>query len=68
MHLNHYGVLSFSAVCLINLTGIEHRISSPYHPQTNGLDECTNQTLTRALTKFSEAKENWDENIDAALA
>eukprot|EP00731_Ephydatia_muelleri_P035961 Em0185g1a len=53
--------------CLFKLTGIEHRISSPYHPQTNGLDERTNQTLTRALIKFSEAKENWDLNIDAAL-
>eukprot|EP00731_Ephydatia_muelleri_P013470 Em0007g780a len=53
--------------CLFKLTGIEHRISSPYHPQTNGLDERTNQTLTRALIKFSEAKENWDESIDAAL-
>ena len=52
---------------MFKLTGIEHRISSPYHPQTNGLDEPTNQTLTRALIKFSEAKENWDENIDAAL-
>ena len=53
--------------CLFKLTGIEHRISSPYHPQTNGLDERLNQTLTRALIKFAEAKENWDENIDAAL-
>ncbi|KAL5487003.1 hypothetical protein EMCRGX_G019555 [Ephydatia muelleri] len=53
--------------CLFKLTGIEHKISSSYHPQTNGLDERTNQTLTRALIKFSEAKENWDENIDAAL-
>ena len=52
---------------MFKLTGIEHRISSPYHPQTNGLDERTNQTLTRALIKFSEAKENWDLNIDAAL-
>ena len=53
--------------CLFKLTGTEHRISSPYHPQTNGLDERLNQTLTRAFIKFSEAKENWDENIDAAL-
>ncbi|KAL5516584.1 hypothetical protein EMCRGX_G001959 [Ephydatia muelleri] len=53
--------------CLFKLTGIEHKISSSYHPQTKGLDERTNQTLTRALIKFSEAKENWDENIDAAL-
>ena len=52
---------------MFKLTGIEHKISSSYHPQTKGLDERTNQTLTRALIKFSEAKENWDENIDAAL-
>ena len=52
---------------MFKLTGIEHKISSSYNPQTNGLDERTNQTLTRALIKFSEAKENWDENIDAAL-
>ena len=66
MHLNHLlFIILFS--CLLKLTGIEHRISSPYHPQTNGLNERTNQTLTRALIKFSEAKENWDESIDAAL-
>jgi hypothetical protein len=59
-------ILSFYS-CLFKLTGIEHRISSPYHPQTNGLDERTNQTLTRALTKFAEAEDHWDENIDAAL-
>ena len=53
--------------CLFDLTGVEHRISSPYHPQTNGLDERTNQTLMRALIKFSEAKVDWDLNIDAAL-
>ena len=52
---------------MFKLTGIEHKISSSYNPQTKGLDERTNQTLTRALIKFSEAKENWDENIDAAL-
>ena len=50
---------------MLKLTGNEHTISSPYHPQTNGLDKRTNQTLT--LIKFSEAKEKWDENIDAAL-
>ena len=53
--------------CLFDLTEVEHRISSPYHPQTNGLDERTNQTLMRALIKFSEAKVDWDLNIDAAL-
>ncbi|MGH0134178.1 UNVERIFIED_CONTAM: hypothetical protein FKN15_054531 [Acipenser sinensis] len=31
--------------------GIQHRISSAYHPQTNGLDERTNQTIKRATGK-----------------
>ena len=31
---------------LFELTGSEHRVSSAYHPQTNGLDERMNQTLT----------------------
>ena len=34
---------------LFDLTDVEHRISSAYHPQTNGLDERTNQTLVRPL-------------------
>jgi hypothetical protein len=37
--------------CLFELTGVEHRISSAYHPQTNGLDERTNQTLVHTLIK-----------------
>ena len=46
---------------------MEHRISSPYHPQTNGLDERTNQTLVHALTKLSRSHNEWDQCIDAAL-
>ncbi|CAB4007441.1 retrotransposable element [Paramuricea clavata] len=30
---------------LFRLTGTDHRISSAYHPQTNGLDEHMNQTI-----------------------
>ena len=37
---------------LFQLCGTDHRISSAYHPQSNGLDERLNQTLTRALVKF----------------
>ncbi|KAG5267684.1 hypothetical protein AALO_G00224480 [Alosa alosa] len=29
--------------------GVKHRMSSAYHPQTNGLDERTNQTLKKAI-------------------
>ena len=34
---------------LFQLTGTEHRISTAYHPQTNGLVERYNQTLQRSL-------------------
>lgn len=37
---------------LFKLCGTDHRISSAYHPQSNGLDERMNQTLTRAIVKF----------------
>lgn len=40
---------------LINLTGVEHRVTSTYHPQTNGLTERFNQTLVSALRKHTEA-------------
>ena len=52
---------------LYERTHIEHRISSPYHPQTNGLDERTNQTLVHSLTMLSSTKEDWDQCIEAAL-
>ena len=34
--------------------GIEHRITSAYKPDTNGLTECMNKTLTGALRKHAE--------------
>ena len=53
---------------LFDRVGIEHRISSAYHPQTNGLDERMNQTVTKALIKYVETEEDdWDEYLDAIL-
>jgi hypothetical protein len=41
--------------------GIDHKITSPYHPNTNGLVERFNQTLIRALKKHCEDDiEEWD--------
>ena len=37
---------------LCKLTGVDHRISSAYHPQTNGQDERFNQTIQRSLRKM----------------
>lgn len=53
---------------LFQMAGIEHRISSAYHPQSNGLDERTNQTISCALIKvINQKQDDWDEHIDSIL-
>ena len=53
---------------LFTLSGTDHRISSAYHPQTNGLDERFNQTLSQALVKvINENQNDWDLHIDPIL-
>ena len=53
---------------LFSITNTEHRISSAYHPQTNGLPERFNQTLQRALMKLvNNSQNNWDEKLDGIL-
>ena len=55
---------------LCRLTGVECRLTTAYHPQTNGLDERFNQTLyiQRQLLKFIDTDQtNWDLYIDSIL-
>ena len=53
---------------LFRLTGTKHKITSAYHPQTNGLCERMNQTLEKALLKMvNEKQNNWDDFIDPIL-
>ena len=53
---------------LCKLTGVDHRISSAYHPQTNGQDERFNQTIQRSLRKMvNEEQNDWDKYIDSVL-
>ena len=53
---------------LFALTGTEHRITSAYHPQTNGLTERFNQTLQTALIKIvNENQNDWEEHLSAVL-
>lgn len=54
--------------CLFKMTNTEHRISSAYHPQTNGLVERFNQTLQRSLVKLvNDYQNDWDELLDGVL-
>eukprot|EP00795_Rhopilema_esculentum_P004044 gene4044-20217_t len=52
------------------ILGVNHKMTAAYHPQTNGLDERTNQNIKRRLEKlFSEEEslDHWDELIDPIL-
>ena len=46
---------------------IKHKLSSPYHSETNGLVERFNRTLCESLAKVTEKEENWDQYIQLIL-
>ena len=44
---------------LYEKTGVTHHITSPYHPQANGLVECLNHTTTDRLKTLIEEQTDW---------
>ena len=53
---------------LMKSLNIEHRLTTPYHPQANGLVERFNQTIINSLAKFvQDNRETWDENLEAVV-
>jgi hypothetical protein len=53
--------------CLSKL-GIEHRVSTAYHPQTNGQAETSNRQLKSILNKTIEKRgKYWSKKLDKAL-
>ncbi|KAG7463392.1 hypothetical protein MATL_G00175990 [Megalops atlanticus] len=53
---------------IFNTLGVKQCISSAYHPQTNGQDERTNQTLKRALAKYTnETQNDWGSHLKAVV-
>ncbi|CAM5160784.1 unnamed protein product [Eretmochelys imbricata] len=46
----------------------QHSFTSPYHPQTNGLAENTNKSITRSLQKLvDDTGRNWEEFLGDIL-
>ena len=65
---DHGGEFDGAFQALLDRCHIDHRLSSPYHPQANGLTERFNQTLGRALKKMvGQYPEHWDKHIPTIL-
>ncbi|KAG1924860.1 gypsy retrotransposon integrase-like protein [Pimephales promelas] len=53
---------------LCEMLCIKRSVTAAYHPQTNGLDEKTNDNIKRALKKLVNDQQNdWDVYLDATL-
>ena len=46
---------------------IQHLLSTPYHPQTNGLVKRFNRTLCESIAKITEGQGDWDQHISPVL-
>ena len=53
---------------LLNKYGVKHRVSTPYHPQTNGQVEVSNREIKQILEKtVSLSRKYWSQKLTEAL-
>ena len=53
---------------LLQKYGVRHKVSIPYHPQTNGQAELANQEIKRILTKvLNTTRKDWYTKLSDAL-
>ena len=57
-----------SMYALLKKYRVVHKISAPYHPQTNGQAEISNREIKRILEKIVQPnREDWSTRLDDAL-
>ncbi|XP_019057368.1 PREDICTED: LOW QUALITY PROTEIN: uncharacterized protein LOC109116428 [Tarenaya hassleriana] len=53
---------------LLKKYGVQHRVTTPYHPQTSGQVEISNREIKSILEKTgSRSRNNWSQKLDDAL-
>ncbi|KAL1224643.1 putative mitochondrial protein [Cardamine amara subsp. amara] len=53
---------------LLRKNGVKHKVSTPYHPQTNGQVEISNREIKNILQKtVSITRKDWSKKLDDAL-
>jgi hypothetical protein len=53
---------------LLNKYGVVHKVSTPYHPQTNGQAEVSNREIKQILEKTVQPnRKDWSKKLDDAL-
>nr|XP_055054586.1 uncharacterized protein LOC129439799 [Misgurnus anguillicaudatus] len=53
---------------MFKVLGVKQCVTSAYHPQSNGQDERTNQTIKRVLSKYCNDKQNdWDRHLKGVV-
>ncbi|KAL6315760.1 hypothetical protein AAG906_007186 [Vitis piasezkii] len=53
---------------LLHKYGVRHKVSTPYHPQTNGQAELENREIKRILTKVvNTTRKDWSSKLSDAL-
>ena len=53
---------------LLRMYGVVHRVSTPYHPQTNGQAEISNREIKRILEKMVQPnRKDWSLRLEDAL-
>ncbi|KAL5555791.1 hypothetical protein UlMin_038027 [Ulmus minor] len=63
---SHFCNRQFSAV--LTKYGVRHKVTTPYHPQTNGQAEISNREIKRILEKtVSPSRKDWSSRLDDAL-